>query len=476
MFDALKKKLAKASLVVTSDEIIAAIKLEITRVVAGDTSAVTAEDMKRLKAIITRGKLSTNKKEIFKQIRFLLLAISNRKDEITLNTQVSNKLQVIMQEIGTVPVLNKDVRLPVNTYWAKAKTVTEWGETPWYNPSRTNQQEKIGFFTSSSKKAGVREQLFSDEIAIESTFEENDQFMSYSDATRLPDRELEADHFQASSIILEKQKEMVEAMNIDPIFCKEMLENSKDNYYFVKIKKGKGKSATYDIVGTKNFYMEYHNCVDNIWLMRRADNLGKSASECIDYMQESDVYVNFLTAIGGEDCISKGTILWTVNNDEFQYHGMLLAQAMRQWFRDAYPLTIESSRRLTKFVHEPTVAKTRKLDELEPSRKKSRLTKDAMFGQAIIEETASSMVADTTNIEDSDSSGPDVTDSKAMARRITRYKGVLREQKLLDPDKLRNLRKIEVDTVSSDSSKHNDSLGDDDEEPQLEEKKRKFRG
>lgn len=180
----------------------------------------------------------------------------------------------------------------------------------------------------------------------------------------------------------------VEAMNLDPIFCKEMLEKSEDNYYFVKVKKGKGKSITYDIVGTKNFYMEYHNCVDNIWLMRRADNLGKSASECIDYLQESDVYVNFLAAIGGEDCISRETILWTINNEESQYHGMLLAQAMRQWFRDAYPLTIESSRRLTKFVHEPTVAKTRKLDELEPSRKKSRLTKDAMFGQAIIEETA----------------------------------------------------------------------------------------
>ena len=172
MFDALKKKLVKASSVVTSDEIIAAIKSEITRVVAGDTSAVTTEDMTRLKAIITRGKLSTNKKEIFKQIRFLLLAISNRKDEITLNTQVSNKSREIAQEIGTVPVLNEDVRLPVNTYWAKAKTVTEWGKTPWYNPSRTNQQEKIGFFTSSSKKAGVRKQLFSDEIAIEeSTFE-----------------------------------------------------------------------------------------------------------------------------------------------------------------------------------------------------------------------------------------------------------------------------------------------------------------
>ncbi len=43
-----------------------------------------------------------------------------------------------------------------------------------------------------------------------------------------------------------------------------------------------------------------------------------------------------------------------------------------------------------------------------------------------------------------------MTDSKAMARRINRYKDVLRKQKLLDPDKLRDLRKIAVDTVSSD--------------------------
>lgn len=86
MFDDLKKKLAKASSTISSDEIIDAIKSEITEVVNGGISSVTSDDVTRLKAIITRG---ADNKEILKQVRFLLLVITNRKDQITINNQVS---------------------------------------------------------------------------------------------------------------------------------------------------------------------------------------------------------------------------------------------------------------------------------------------------------------------------------------------------------------------------------------------------
>lgn len=336
-------------LALRDEDIIAGIQVEIKKIVNKERVTIEPHYTSLLKKISQQ----SNNEEIFKQIRFLILAISNRKEMINITAKTLKILESISNKIGIVPTLNSSVRLPDNTYWAKPRTVKKWGETPWYDPSRTNEEEKVTFFTS-SQTASVRKQLFSEENANISA-DGKKQFMSYCDVTFLPPEELEADHFQGAAIILKRQKELVEAMNLDPLFCEKMLKCGDENYYFIK----NGNNGSPRIVGSKNFYMEYHNCIDNLWLIRGASNLGKRPLDCIDYLAKHNTYADFLTTIGGEQSISKTTILWTVNNSNSIYHEMLLAKALRHWFKEQYPLTIEISKRLDKFVMRQSIEKTR---------------------------------------------------------------------------------------------------------------------
>lgn len=84
------------------------------------------------------------------------------------------------------------------------------------------------------------------------------------------------------------------------------------------------------IFGTKLFFMEYHNCIDNIWLITAAENSGSGKRDIhpIKWLEENKYNSPALKTLG---TISKKCILYTVNDNS-----EVLCAALKKWFREKY--------------------------------------------------------------------------------------------------------------------------------------------
>lgn len=98
----------------------------------------------------------------------------------------------------------------------------------------------------------------------------------------------DADHLQPSSGLIERLKEMVEMMNIDPVFKRDMIESEYNDGYFIE-KNDK-------VFGTYWLYASYYNAMQNLWFLLTSDNSGsgKVATDPIEWLESNDIGKGYL--------------------------------------------------------------------------------------------------------------------------------------------------------------------------------------
>ncbi len=165
------------------------------------------------------------------------------------------------------------------------------------------------------------------------------KFLSPADiAFDLPG-DLHADHLQPSENILARQLEMVRAMNLSPKFrlavytdIQSRRESKTD--YFIET------PPNNTVVGTKYFYMLYHNCPQNLWLLKPSSNSGsgKGNHDALDWLRQHPLF--------GEEFIQT---LGTINYDGIlltDSQGRTLLQAAMAYFRQEYTQEVSGTREI----------------------------------------------------------------------------------------------------------------------------------
>jgi len=360
---------------------------------------------------------SEKKEEIKQQLRFLLLAINNRKEKFTTPEQKQNFIHLytsITQLIGAVPRLNDDIypiKLPDDEFlptgffkrWNIDKKITpeRWAAIKWEDPSRNSSE--IEFFTKEiidedDQKhdiASVRLHLIDQEGCDGA---DGTEALSFSDLDYCPVGDLVADHMQPSEDLLYRQLELIKAMNLDPIFKKEMEEidaaqalsyfeslnldptvkaemRSTDPAKIFRYFTNTTEDGTSTSVGTKWYYMRYHNCIDNLWFITPKKNSGKGKlnQDPIEWLRENAAFgAEFFAHIGGEASISKTGVFYicTSNNRP-------LAKIAYDWYIEHYKQEIVAAGYMRSDIRAPLRAQ---FEILAKGTKKQRLDMFVRFG------------------------------------------------------------------------------------------------
>ena len=275
-----------------------------------------------------------HKKRLIQRLRFLLLVISNRLDTIKLSTKekasIKKSFLEISQDIGVVPRLNEITQLPDERFLPKQyeSSSQAWGTIPIEDPHEDFKKDRLGFISyraDDREFSSARSQLLEENEAANPKKKSKDRYaLSYANADFFKEGDLQVDHFQPHESILFRQLELIEAMNLDPIFYQQIMDinNKKKLGYFIRNKKG-------ITLGTKKFFMDYYNCIGNLWLLSTSANTGsgKGHQDPITWLQTKKIYKDrFLESIGGSLSICKNFILHTTQA------GAILCEAAKVWF------------------------------------------------------------------------------------------------------------------------------------------------
>lgn len=269
------------------------------------------------------------KAELNVYMRIFALVIKNRLAGLTadITAQLTVLLDEMIRVIGQVPVPNVEVKLPDELPAQFKKSAERWQKKLYKDPGRSSVTEPLSFITKFGidgvKRACVRKHLIKIDLNPAAPLEA----LSYADAAFYRHGDLHADHLQSSEQIVERQKEMILAMNIDPLFANELFPVGTASPDFLRGTNG-------SIVGTKYFFMRYHNCIDNVWLISAAENSGsgKGNQDALQWLEKHERFgPAFLDSITPH--LDKTTILYTVN-------GEMLAAVARKWFQTQYKAEI----------------------------------------------------------------------------------------------------------------------------------------
>lgn len=188
---------------------------------------------------------------------------------------------------------------------------------------------------------------------------------------------------------------MLLAMNVDPIFTQAMKKHPESEHYFIK-----GKDNL--LYGTKYFYLVYHNCIDNLWLINTAANTGrgKGNEEALSWLRKHPRFGEaFFGSLGGEGAIDQSTILYLTPE------GNMLAQAARKWFQLTYKQEIAAMSYFKEQVLKPSKARLEKIPHEKDSHQKKRMQLNMMARLSlakIIMQHSSSSSQDSSSIPRAD--------------------------------------------------------------------------
>ena len=284
--------------------------------------------LQRLSDAILALPFSVAKEDMCRHVRLLCLILNNRLTKIP-QQQRDDVNQLLLEResvLGCVPELNDNIDLPGEQYLPPSykKTFAKWKKMIWSNPSRSNENERLHFFTKKIDGhdiASVRLAL----LEGDKNSEDPSEALSFAEGDYFKVGLLHADHLQSSEQLVKRQLEMIEAMNLDPIFKKKMLDKG-DGLGFFQLKNG-------IIYGTKYFFMLYHNSMSNLWLISAAANTGsgKGASAALTWLGDQEYFGDsFFQAIGGVDSIEQRRIIFMTEAN------VALATAAKEWFREAH--------------------------------------------------------------------------------------------------------------------------------------------
>lgn len=337
-------------------------------------------------------------------------------------------LKEIGDSIGTVPILNDNVPLPNREFLPPQFETSkmEWQNTIFKLPSRKSSEgESLRFFIISTmagdKKvevASVRYHL----ISLDANANDESEAISYTDADIYAIGDLQADHLQASEQIVARQQEMLMAMNVDPLFAAQMKSHPEANAYF--------KEENGIVYGTKYFYLVYHNCIDNLWLISAAANTGagKGNKDSIAWLKAHPRFGDaFFFSLGGEPSIDKTAILYITNQSK------MLAQAAREWFLLTYGSEITAAKYVRRHISHPIKASLEELAREEPSRKNRNKAIHIMATMVLAELLLERRQSTTSSDSDKPSSSGTSTPESA---------GMVTEENLILMDSLATSRGI----------------------------------
>jgi hypothetical protein len=298
------------------------------------------------------------KETLQQQFRYIALSIQLRLNQIAdqnFKIQFESFLKDVSGTIGTVSLLNDTVPVPATDFLPPdfENSKIKWKDIIIESPDR----DSIRFFTIKQeveqkeiKIASVRMHL----ISLDSNATNPNEALSYADADIYSVGDLQADHLQPSEQIIERQLEMLEAMNIDPEFAKEVQKHSESTAFFKKKEDGM-------FYGTKYFYMLYHNCINNLWLISTSANTGtgKGNQDPIIWLKKHERFGEpFFSAIGGQASINKSTILYLTQGGE------MLAVAARKWFLNTYRNEITAAHYVREEILKPLKGNLQTLAQL----------------------------------------------------------------------------------------------------------------
>jgi len=366
-----------------------------------DPSSLDIEDIVSLKNIFENAQGLPDgileKESIFGLIRILILVIENRIDSYQepLKGQLSQQVNSIKGTIGEVPVLNATLPLPDENFLPTQyiKSSQEWSHTRWDSPSRGSKSETLIFFKKFGEQtSAVRSHLFDYENKKipRGSDDQVEAYLSYADAECYVKGDLQADHMQPSEQIVARQQELILAMNIDPLFRAQMIIEEAGRGYFTENKTaltGRSDSVAGSaavsasgvdsidtvIYGTKKFYLEYHNCISNLWMISTASNTGqgKGSEDALAWLESNPFYgPAFFASIGGKENINKTTIFYTVDVIESddgagaaQSRTKMLAELARDWFLKQHSHEIKAARTMKQNISPVLHQETHRIDQ-----------------------------------------------------------------------------------------------------------------
>ena len=261
-------------------------------------------------------KETTRSRQLLRYFIFLLNSYPTQLILPTSSRTAVNKLKqdiaAISKDIGVVPRLNCNVELPEKRFLPKNIEITKnkWKAIACPNPSRNASSidtGKMTFFCKGSQnsvRAALRDQVRNKKSSIVLMSEEKQYYLNLIDTEFYKPGLFDADHLQPSSGLIDRLKEMVEMMNIDPAFKKDMIESQYNDDYFIE-ENGK-------VLGTYWFYASYYNAMQNLWFLLTSDNSGsgKVATDPIEWLESNDIGKGYLTYLktSGRSIDKSGTL------------------------------------------------------------------------------------------------------------------------------------------------------------------------
>ena len=337
---------------------------------------------------------SSQKQALYQVCRQLACVMKLRVDTLGDKEHlIADTLNVIDSKIGVVPSLNSVVTQPDEKFLPPQyqTSVKRWSKEAWKNPTRdkSGKGEKIQFYTREAnghQYASVRLHLIEQDKSISPEGES----LSYCDADFFAHGDLQADHLQPSSNILERQQELIAMMNIDPLYKTVLFTHPLNRDYFVE------DLVTSEVNGSKRFFMDYHNAIDNLWLMRPADNTGtgKSNVDPITWLASHSRFgERFLETVRP---INKAGILYTTKDGE------VLAKAARKWFQSIYHEEITGVRFYSEQVIVPFKQLLLNTSQPDPSCKIRKHANIATMVAMAMAKQGAEIAGETTTCSDED--------------------------------------------------------------------------
>ena len=268
--------------------------------------------------------VSIGRETFFKKTRLLIFALEKNIPDLLVGKE--EQIKEISRITGKVPELNNNITQSIREHGYKIPGLQT--NPIWDN--RDSAKDGVGFYEHQKKRI-VREILFSEEDrentvpqALSSSFTSQNYYISHATGNFYSSKsDMHADHLLPSIQIIDRQLEFVEAINYCPEFANQMSRQYPD--YFAQ---HSGKWH-----GTRRFFLDYHNCLDNLWLINGGANVGKRSGDTIEFLQKHKYFgERFFRFVAEQGGISQNQILYTVNS-------IPLAKVARDWFAATYPLT-----------------------------------------------------------------------------------------------------------------------------------------
>lgn len=264
---------------------------------------------------------------------------------VLLNTAI----KTLSETIGVVPRLSHPV------VWAdqkflppeiNKKTKKKWQKQPCLKPRRGQTVSKNEIHFIGTPREALKERYSGPTVERVET-SSGDLYLNLIDFDYYKLGLMDADHLLASASLLNRVQEMIETMNYDPTFAREMKNSIFNDDYFITNSDG-------SIVGNYWLYMAYHNSIENLWLLLASDNsAGKGAEDPVVWLSQFEIGKKYLAHLVYKGkYIDKSDILYRISGGGIS---VSLKDSFTSWVRESHKdqlLVYQSEARLHQKMRE----------------------------------------------------------------------------------------------------------------------------